>query len=522
MTHRPRRSTDSLARWVALIVLLVAGFASVGGEDRPAAAARQEEEHVSGPAEPGYLPPPPPQQEAHEAVSDGVSAQGVAFGLVEVTVRNPAGDKVRGGCYFVLMPDGRRSVGFGCDAWSGSDGVTTIYAPIGTFRVQISNPPSHHFWVQPVDGVRVREGRTSRVTFVLSPGASDVVIKTVDRNGDPVRAGCFMIFKDAGSGRVGDPQSNWVCDVYDGVMDGVVRHTGFYTIPTPRLVTVMTAAPSGFSTAPNQAFTVRRGADSRQTFRVSPLAFRPTCTLGTRTGIVGDRVSVNCRGFARYQIFDLTWDGRDLFEFPLQSDENGRASVQIMVPVTTVGGHRIVVASDAYAAPRMTFTVESAVSVQPGETRGGNSTRATLRGFGRGEVVSIRVQGSRRVLATVTASSTGSGSVAFVVPDGAMRTLTIIADGNGEGYATTRMVRTGPGPTATPTRTPVAPNTATPTRTVVAISTPTATATATGTSTATATATATATPTETATATPTETASSTPTEEPTATATTAP
>ena len=51
----------------------------------------------------------------------------------------------------------------------------------------------------------------------------------------------------------------------------------------------------------------------------------------------------------RARLFDVTWDGRNAFNLPLQAGEDGRATVRLTVPATTLGQHRILVTSDAYS-----------------------------------------------------------------------------------------------------------------------------------------------------------------------------
>jgi hypothetical protein len=169
------------------------------------------------------------------------------------------------------------------------------------------------------------------------------------------------------------------------------------------------------------------------------------------------------------------------------SNDEGRFTAFLTVPAATAGAHRVVVASDTHRAPTKSFTVLSSLSVSPESGLGGSTARATIRGFASGETVTIRVQGRRTVLATITASATGSGSALFTIPDGESASLVVRADGNAGNAATDGFQRTGPSPaadlerqapteapepTATPSSTPQPEATATETATAEATATP--------------------------------------------------
>jgi hypothetical protein len=220
-------------------------------------------------------------------------------------------------------------------------------------------------------------------------------------------------------------------------------------------------------------------------------------------------VKVSCKGFARFQVVAVKWDGRISRSVFISTNQDGRASVIIGVPPATAGAHRIVVESDSHRAPSKTFTVIPSLSVSPDSGPGESTVRATLRGFGKGEVVNIRVQGQTRIRATVTMSSTGSGSVLFTIPSGAAADLVIRAEGSAgnvakDGFHRTEVLATEE-PTLTPTSTAVPTETPTSTPTEEATSVPTETSTPE--------------PSSTSTPEPTSSADSTPTETPAVTET---
>ena len=500
----------------AVLLLLLTGLGSGLGF---ASAQNEAEIIVRGSSGPGGYVSLPERLPLTEPGS--VSAAGVDFGTVEIKSRDESTNAlIRGGCYFAYDFVLRRG-NQGCDAWDGLDGVTRVFLfDEGTYTVGIYNPPPNRFWLREKSGLTVSFGVTRRMAFLYAPaGASDVIIKSYQRTDVPVVDACYTVYQDSGAGIPGAIASNTICDWHDAASDGVTRLSGFWHLPTTRYVAV-SLPPGGFNKPSNQAFTQRDGSNNRLTFNYTTAAFSPTCTLSRSSGRVGITLRVYCKGFDRFQYVNAYFDGR-LMPGPAQwTGSDGRVSFSFKVPAGVAGVHNIKARSQSHASPAKAFTIVSSLSVSPTSGAGLSKARATMRGFGRGESVNIRIQGQRRILATVVMSSTGSGSVQFTVSNGAAADLVIVAVGDQGHVAKDPYRRTGAAPTATATVTGTA--TITPTATATATRTPTATPTKTATATNTPTNTATNTPVDTPTNTPTNTPTDTPTNTPTDTPTNTP
>jgi hypothetical protein len=388
------------------------------------------------------------------------------FGALIITSRETGTNALLiGACYFVRTSNGDHFSG--CDAWDveGNDGVTNLQVPVGTVDISTYNPPSHHYYSQTVTGVNVTESLPKRITIRHMPGASDLYVKAYSPAGKLITNGCYQAVTNV-NGSPGDPRSNWICDSSDGLPDGSTRISGLSTRPSSSFLAVMVVPPPGFLVAPPEEFTVRDGRDSRVYFHPRAAALSPYCTAGPTSGPVGTNVKVSCKGFAPFQSVVVKWDGRTSQQRFMFTDQNGRASTIFGVPPATAGAHRIIVSSESHTAPSKRFTVIPSLSVNPTSGPGNGTVRATLRGFAKGEVVNIRVQGQTRIRATVTMSSTGSGSVLFTVPNGSTADIVIRAEGSAGNVARDGFHRTEVMPPADPTQTPTATATATATSTV--------------------------------------------------------
>jgi hypothetical protein len=386
----------------------------------------------------------------------GLPPAGTDFATIEIKARDASTDAlIKGACFYANAASGQFGT-YGCDAWDGTlDGVTLLYVnATGTYEVGVKNPPPNRYYLRPYPSVSVTLGTTKHLAFRFGPAvASDLIVKTERADGSPVLDACVAVFEDSGGGVPGRQVSATICDSFNGLnaaQDGTLRIAGIGSGTTSRFVAVP-YAPSGYAAARPKTFTQQPGANNRLTFQFALASYTPSCSASRTSGRVGTTVTLNCSGFAAYQVIGLYWDGKLVTGSDRFSNDTGKVSFRFTVPARPSGAHRLQAKSVTHAAPRNAFTIVSSVSVSPDSGIGGSSTRATLRGFGKGEVVNIRIQGQRQIRATVTMSSTGSGSVSFSIPDGAAANLVVVAEGSIGNVAKGGFVRTGPAQAAAPT-----------------------------------------------------------------------
>lgn len=418
---------------------------------------------------------------AQDATGGSTTAD-VTWGTVQITTRDNFTDDVLTGACYIVSTDGLGG-SQGCDFQDGLDGVTTIRAIAGAITIYTANPPSYHYYGEPITGLSLATDETKTLTIRHQAGGGDVIVKMFTPEGTAALNGCAQVAVN-NNGVPGDLKSGSVCDWMDGSSNGVLRLNGVSQYPTASALVVMSYTPPGFKTAAPEAVTIQNGATKRAYFHLSRLALNPYCTAGPTSGKVGTSVKVSCKGFAQYQVVYVKWDGRSSATTTTYTDQDGRFTTHLTVPAAVAGTHRIVIASDSHRAPTKYFTVIPSLSVSPNSGTADTSVRATLRGFAKGEIINIRVQGQRRIRATATASSTGSASVLFTVPNGSTTDIIIRAEGSAGNVATARFYRTEiataeePAPateatsTPEPTGTPTVAPTETPTAPPVDAGTP--------------------------------------------------
>lgn len=246
----------------------------------------------------------------------------------------------------------------------------------------------------------------------------------------------------------------------------------------------------------------------------------PSLTLSALSGVVGSTVQVTVQGMPPGEVVDLALltDKIETSLGTVTMSSKGSGTASVVIPPAVADFHTILALGESSKrAATSTFSVIPSLKLLPATVPKGGKTQASLRGFARGEVVTIRLVGSSTDLKVVRVSSTGSANATAA-------TEFTLPSSLGPGSYNVRATGSMSGLSATATLTVSLP--VTPTATATATRTPTATATATRTpiggaaaATATATQTATQTPTSTATSVPTATIAPTATLEPTATET---
>jgi parallel beta helix pectate lyase-like protein len=191
------------------------------------------------------------------------------------------------------------------------------------------------------------------------------------------------------------------------------------------------------------------------------------CRLSPTSGPVYTRVTVTCTGFQSGELATVRWDGALVASFTAGS--TGAGKVTFSAPRSVTGRHLVKAVGDkGTSVPSRGFVIAPSLSLSPTGGVIGQKITATMRGFGAGEVVTLRFRtapgSSRTVARNIVASSTGTASASFLVPSGSVGKYSIEAVGSLGGFASapfTRIFGTAEIPTATPTATATPSPTAT-------------------------------------------------------------
>jgi hypothetical protein len=195
------------------------------------------------------------------------------------------------------------------------------------------------------------------------------------------------------------------------------------------------------------------------------------CTLSPTSGVVYSTLSVTCTGFKPDEYVTLAWDGSDIAK--KRASGGGNATTSFAIPRGVTGRHLVKAIGDlGSVVPSRGFRIVPSLNLSPTGGVISQQITATLRGFAAGEVISLRLRtapgSSRTVARNIVASSTGTASGTFLVPDGPVGTYAIEAVGNLGGFASAPFTRSygpaeelSPSPTATPS--PTSAPTSTPT-----------------------------------------------------------
>jgi hypothetical protein len=200
------------------------------------------------------------------------------------------------------------------------------------------------------------------------------------------------------------------------------------------------------------------------------------CTLSPSSGVVYSILSVSCSGFKPDEYVTLAWDGSDIAK--KRASGGGNATTTFAIPRGVTGRHLVKATGDlGTVVPSRGFRIVPSLSLSPTGGVVGQQITATLRGFAAGEVITLRFRtapgSSRTVARNIIASSTGTASGAFLVPDGVVGTYSIEAVGSLGGFATAPFTRIHgpaeePSPSPSPTAPPAPTNTAEPSATATA------------------------------------------------------
>jgi subtilisin len=151
------------------------------------------------------------------------------------------------------------------------------------------------------------------------------------------------------------------------------------------------------------------------------ILIRPSVTLSSSTGRVGDTVTVTLRGYGAGQSVLVTFDSgagiRSVVR--LRASSTGAATGAFVVPPSTRGSHKVTGADDSGHTTYTRFeTLPSLVAESP--VAADATSAVTLRGFMAGEVVELRWGSSTgSVLNTKVVTASGSGATTVLIPVGA-------------------------------------------------------------------------------------------------------
>jgi hypothetical protein len=169
------------------------------------------------------------------------------------------------------------------------------------------------------------------------------------------------------------------------------------------------------TTAGSHTITVSNG----QRTRGAKLRVNPLITLLSTSGTVGSTVGAQLRGFGAGESVLVTFDTgggvRSLAR--VSTSSKGSGDISFIVPASARGKHRVSASGSAGNGTYTTYFTRQSAWVSSGTPAPGRLVRVQIRGFGAGEPVEVRFDAPDAIaLGSVTASATGSGSVAVRIP----------------------------------------------------------------------------------------------------------
>ena len=192
------------------------------------------------------------------------------------------------------------------------------------------------------------------------------------------------------------------------------------------------------------------GAESNATFTVlSSLKF------SNSSGAVGSLAFATLRGFGAGETVDFIWhdSGSSFIVHSVTTSNVGYATGYFSVPEMSGGVYTVEAQGQSTGLSASTdFTIQSSVKLVPTIGKVGSNLSVTFSGFDAGSNVDITWDGA--VMGTVTASSTGSGSLATTVPEATEGSHTVTAD-DGNGASASAIYKITPAMTLSSTSGPV-------------------------------------------------------------------
>jgi hypothetical protein len=164
----------------------------------------------------------------------------------------------------------------------------------------------------------------------------------------------------------------------------------------------------------------------------APFSVLPLISISPNSGVVGDSVTVEGKGFAATESsIAVTYDGTDA-KTGITASDKGSWETTFSVPNSAKGSHTVDAAGSTTKAgdvPDVNLTVSPKISLSPASGDVGTSVTVSGAGFGKSET-GIRVTYDGKDAKTgVTADGKGAWSVSFPVPTSIRGVHTIDASG---------------------------------------------------------------------------------------------
>jgi hypothetical protein len=156
-----------------------------------------------------------------------------------------------------------------------------------------------------------------------------------------------------------------------------------------------------------------------QRTRTAKLRINPLVKLDSTSGTVGSTVNAQLRGFGSGESVLVSFDTGSGVRSLVRATASGvgSADVSFVVPTSSRGKHRVSATGSLGNGTYTSYFTRQSAFVSSGTPESGRLVRVQVRGFVAGELVEARFDAPDAAgLGTVTASSTGSGSVAVRIP----------------------------------------------------------------------------------------------------------
>jgi uncharacterized surface anchored protein len=194
---------------------------------------------------------------------------------VQINKVDENSDALGGACFNIFTDAGGGQVGdfvtSNCDGPPGGpyDGVTLIPGLLpGDYVAYESVAPQGYLRGPNTPFSIPAEGDVPAVTVQNLPllAAGNLIVHKVDEHGDPLAGACFIVYRDAGSGALGDYVTQ-VCDPQDGQNDGTLIVTG---LSAGDYLLREFHAPNGYINGGTTSFTMEAGKPTELTVPNTP------------------------------------------------------------------------------------------------------------------------------------------------------------------------------------------------------------------------------------------------------------
>lgn len=208
-----------------------------------------------------------------------------------------------------------------------------------------------------------------------------------------------------------------------GIASGSVDQNGsfvtFYTIPSQPAGSSQ-QTPTGQQAVGVYYFRATTTAPTPDTSNPVQFQITPTISLSTSTARVGDQINVGGRGFKQNSAISLYFDSTAI-TLPV-SDNNGMFSSTFNVPEAAQGKHTIYGSDQQFSSPKLDFTINPKLTVNPTATSVGATITASGTGFTAFSTITFTVD---NVSSSTVATATNLGSFSNI-----QLTIPVVSAGN--------------------------------------------------------------------------------------------